>query len=241
MSASHSSRYQNGLLSRLPAVELEKFESKLEHLPLPKGFMIARLDCAIDYVYFLESGIGSIVTVSREGHKAEAGLFGRESFSPVAAAARTDICLHEIEIQSQGHGHRIGLLPFWEALASSQPLANLLVRATHNLATQVSFTALSNAVHEIDERLARWLLMCHDRVDGNEIAITHEYIALMLAVRRPSVTTALHVLEGNRFIRSERGLITIRNRAALEEFAVDAYGKPEEEYQRLFGPLSPSV
>ncbi|MCV3769107.1 hypothetical protein [Rhizobium sp. TRM95796] len=124
MSAFHLTRYQNKLLSRLPGTELEKFESALEHLPLPKGFMIARLDCAIDYIYFLESGIGSIVTVSREGHKAESGLFGRESFSPTAAAAHTDISFHEIEIQSQGHGHRIGLLPFWEALASSRPLAN---------------------------------------------------------------------------------------------------------------------
>jgi hypothetical protein len=79
--------------------------------------------------------------------------------------------------------------------------------------------------------------MCDDRVDGSKLELTHEFISLMLAVRRPSVTTALHVLEGNGFIRSERGCIIIRNRQALEDFAKDAYGKPEAEYRRLIGPL----
>lgn len=102
---------------------------------------------------------------------------------------------------------------------------------------QTSYTALSNAVHPVDERLARWLLMCHDRVDGDELALTHEFLSLMLAVRRPSVTTALHVLEGNRFITAERGYITIRDRRRLEEFAGDAYGRPEAEYKRLIGPM----
>jgi CRP-like cAMP-binding protein len=103
---------------------------------------------------------------------------------------------------------------------------------------QTAFTALSNAVHPINERLARWLLMCHDRHDSDEIPLTHEFLSLMLAVRRPSVTTALHVLEGNRFIRAERGHVTIRNRTALEEFAGDGYGKPEAEYRRLIGPMA---
>ena len=79
--------------------------------------------------------------------------------------------------------------------------------------------------------------MCHDRIVGDELELTHEFLSLMLAVRRPSVTTALHTLEGNRFIRAERRLIVIRDRAGLEEFAGDAYGRPEEEYRRLLGPF----
>ena len=75
--------------------------------------------------------------------------------------------------------------------------------------------------------------MCHDRVQSDEIELTHEFLSLMLSVRRPSVTTALHALEGNGFIKSERGNITIRDRLALEEFASDAYGKPEAEYRRV--------
>jgi len=113
----------------------------------------------------------------------------------------------------------------------------LMVRSIEAFSVQLAYTAISNALHDVNERLARWLLMCHDRVSGNEIALTHEFISLMLAVRRPSVTTSLHILEGNRFITAERGSITIRNRAALEEFAHDAYGKPEEEYRRLMKDL----
>ena len=79
--------------------------------------------------------------------------------------------------------------------------------------------------------------MCHDRSDSDDLPLTHDYMAVMLAVRRPSVTGALHVLEGNGFITAERGQVTVRNRSALEAFAADAYGRPEAEYRRLIGPL----
>ena len=79
--------------------------------------------------------------------------------------------------------------------------------------------------------------MIHDRVDGAELALTHEFMSIMLGVRRPSVTTALHALEGYGFIRSERSCVIVRNREALEEFAADGYGAPEAEYERLIGPL----
>ena len=123
------------------------------------------------------------------------------------------------------------------ALAASATLRTTLLRYAQALSVQVSFTALSNAVHQIDERLARWILVCDDRIASGELALTHQYLSVMLAVRRPSVTTALHVLEGNGLIRAARGLITIRDRAGLEDFAGDAYGKAEREYERLLGPL----
>ena len=140
-------------------------------------------------------------------------------------------------IQLPGAGHRIAAAPFRAALDASAGLRTLLQRFAQALAVQTAFTALSNAVHPMEERLARWLLMCDDRTDAGELAITHEFMSTMLAVRRPSVTTALHGLEGNGLIHAERGLVTIRNRAALEDFAADAYGRPEREYERLLGPL----
>lgn len=112
-----------------------------------------------------------------------------------------------------------------------------MIRSIEGFAVQLAYTAVSNAIHEVTERLARWLLMCHDRVPGNEITLTHEFLSMMLGVRRPSITTSLHILEGNGYIRAERANITIRNRAALEEFAQDAYGKPEREYRRLMKDL----
>jgi CRP-like cAMP-binding protein len=202
------------------------------------GFLIVPARQTIDYVYFLEGGLGSMVAVSPKGEKVEAGMFGLEAFAPTPPAVGLHLSVQEVVIQSPGKAHRIKVASLWIMMKCCPVLMTLLHRASHNLATQISYTALSNGVHKIKVRLARWLLMCQDRV-GSEITITHEYIGLMLAVRRPSVTDALHVLEGKGFIRSERKHITIRNRAALEEFAREAYGVPEEEYRQLFpAPLS---
>lgn len=227
--------FRNKLLALLPQAERTAILRHLENVPLGKGFCLAGVQDEITHVYFLEDGIGSIVAVSPEGQKAEAGMVGSEGFVPLPAVVHSKISLHEVVMQASGSGHRIGIDAFWELMDMCPTLVSLMTRASHNLATQVSFTALSNAVHQIDERLARWLLMYHDRLATDELNITHEYISLMLAVRRPSVTTALHILEGNQFIRSERGVITIRNRRALEDFARDAYGRPEQEYRLLFG------
>ena len=235
MSAPHSHAIKNNLLRQLAPQELAAVSIDLLPVDLPKDFLIAAANGPIEHVYFPDSGLGSIVVVSPEGNKVEGGMFGYDGFSPVQSAVGSDISPHEVVMQAGGHGHRIAFAPFLRALKECPQFAHILACYTQALAIQVTFTALSNATHNVDERLARWLLMCHDRMDGNQLFLTHDYIALMLAVRRPSVTTSLHVLEGNHFIRSERGRIVIRDRAAMEEFARDAYGRPEEEYRRLVG------
>ena len=143
-----------------------------------------------------------------------------------------------IFMQVQGDGYRIATADLKQLLDQDADLKALLGRYMQALFVQSAFTSLSNAVQHIDERLARWILMCHDRTDGDEISLTHEFLSIMLAVRRPSVTTALHVLEGRKLIYSERGMVIVRDRAALEQFAKDAYGESEREYARLLGPLA---
>lgn len=102
----------------------------------------------------------------------------------------------------------------------------------------MSSTAQCNADYTVEERLARWLLMCHDRADGDEIAITHDHMALMLSVRRPGVTVATHMLEGEGIIRARRGLITIIDREKLKGRANGSYGMAEAEYERLIGSVA---
>ncbi|SCB58748.1 cAMP-binding domain of CRP or a regulatory subunit of cAMP-dependent protein kinases [Rhizobium aethiopicum] len=231
---------ENRLLALLPENEYSAVAAHLEPCATPRGFIIVEAGAAIEHVYFPCSGIGSVINVSSEGNRVEAGLFGRDGFAPTAAAVDAPLSILEVAVQVPGFSYRLPQTKLWDLMQTQPMFANLLHKSTHVLAIQAGFTALSNAVHEIDERLARWILMCHDRIDGDELALTHEFIALMLAVRRPSVTTALHLLEGDRFIRSLRGLVIIRDRAGLEEFASDAYGKAEEEYERLLGPLRKS-
>ncbi|PDT08276.1 MULTISPECIES: Crp/Fnr family transcriptional regulator [unclassified Rhizobium] len=231
---------ENRLLGLLPEDEYTAVAAHLEPCAIPRGHIIVPADAVIEHAYFPCSGIGSVINISPEGNRVEAGLFGRDGFAPVAAAIGAGISVPEVTVQVPGFAYRLRQTTLLDLMKTQPVFASLLHKVVHVLATQAGFTALSNAVHEIDERLARWILMCHDRIDGNELALTHEYIALMLAVRRPSVTTALHLLEGYRFIRSVRGLVIVRDRAGLEDFASDAYGKAEDEYERLIGPLRKS-
>jgi hypothetical protein len=202
--APSKSSVHNRLLS-LVTDDVHFFFDRLEPVDLPRTFSLARLNAPIEHAYFPEAGIGSVIAVSPHGNKVEAGLFGRDGFSPVQSLVRISTQGHEIVMQVSGHGHRIDMGSFREAMNASPAFTNLMMRYAQTLSTQVSFTSLSNALHHVDERLARWILMCHDRVDGDEIGLTHNYISIMLAVRRPSVTGALHVLEGNGFITSVRG------------------------------------
>lgn len=141
-------------------------------------------------------------------------------------------------MQVGGEGYRITADALHDAIAASPSLHQTLLRFVETLITQASFTALSNATFTIEERLARWLLMTHDRLDGDELPLTHEFLSLMLGVRRPSVTSAIHVLEGAHLIRSRRGVFTVLDREGLIDFAGGTYGQAEAEYSQLIGAAS---
>lgn len=237
MASPTQNEIRNLLLRRMSPADFALLAPHLEPFRAGRGSLLFHAEVPVDYAFFLHSGIGSLVSQSPEGQRAETGLFGRDGFVPTSVAMGDDRSPYEGTVQVPDDGHRIALAPFRAALEASASLRTSLLKFAHVLAMQSAFTALSNAVHPVEERLARWILMCDDRTDSGELALTHDFMAIMLAVRRPTVTTALHILEGNGFIRAERGLVTIRNREALETFAGDAYGKPEREYQRLLGPL----
>jgi CRP-like cAMP-binding protein len=136
-------------------------------------------------------------------------------------------------VQTSGEALRIASTDLWELVETRPNLHVHLLRFVQAFTVQVAQTALSNGSYTLEERLARWLLMCHDRVDGDVLTTTHEFLSIMLGVRRPGVTEALHILEGARAIRAERGLVTVLNRAKLEEVAGESYGVSEAEYERL--------
>lgn len=228
---------RNKLLSLLPAEDFHQISSSLEEVSLPKGMKLAEAGERIEYIYFLTEGVGSVTIETPEGNRAEAGIFGPEGYIPSSGAAEVEISGHDAAMQIEGEALRMDYDAFRERMDKNPSFGKVMIRSMEAFTIQLAFTAGSNAIHDINTRLARWLLMCHDRVVGNEILLTHDYIALMLAVRRPSVTLALHTLEGKGMIRSNRGAVTIRSRQALEEFAHDAYGIPEAEYRRLMSGL----
>ncbi len=122
-------------------------------------------------------------------------------------------------------------------MRANQSLRETLHRYAMAFLTQATNTVISNANHPVEQRLARWLLMCRDRLEADEIGITHDVVANLLGIRRASVTVSLHVLEGIGAIRSTRGLVTVLDRALLMELAGEAYGQAEAEYRKLVGPF----
>jgi CRP-like cAMP-binding protein len=228
---------RNRLLQTLSAEDYALLRPHLVATTLRKSMILDEPDQPIEKVYFPDSGLGSIVAHSREGHESEVGMFGNDGMSGTGLLLAVDRTPHRVTIQADGMGHRISAEELRRACQRSVSLRDRLLQYVYVLSVQSSHTALSNATHSIEERLARWLLMSHDRTEGDEIALTHEFLSLMLAVRRPSVTTTLHVLEGLQLIRARRGVVVIRNRMGLEELASDAYGIPEDEYERVIGRL----
>ena len=234
----HQDTLRNQLLASLSKDDFERLAPHLEPVDLPRLFALSAPHRLSDYSYFVESGIGSIVATTTDGRSAEIGLFGREGMSPTAVVLNAGTAPYSIFMQVAGTGFRIESIRLAHALNESFGLRNLLTRYAQTASVQTSFTALVNATYQIEARLARWILMCHDRIDGDRLPLTHDFLSIMLAVRRQSVTTALHVLEGKHLINAERGLIIVRERKSLEDFAGDAYGQPEEEYRKLVGPAT---
>src|SRR5205823_6090990 len=140
---------------------------------------------------------------------------------------------HSVYMQVGGSGHRIAAQPFRDAMAMSRTLHGLLLRFVQVFMIQLTQTAVANGRSKIEERLARWVLMASDRVDGPELPLTHEFLSIMLGVRRAGVTDAIHALAGRGLIKAERGNIRIIDREGLAEHANGCYGEPEREYRRL--------
>jgi CRP-like cAMP-binding protein len=228
----------NTLLGALSEADRALLKPHLESVELDRGQVLVPLNEPIEYVHFLQSGIASITARSPETGVTEIGIIGRDGMCGTSLLLCDDRSPHETFIQvAPADALRIRAERFTAAVEASATLRQVMLRYVKTLLVQAGQCAAANARHQIEARLARWLLMCHDRIDGDEIALTHEFMAVMIAAQRSGVTVALHILEGTGTIRSRRNLVVIRDRGKLEELAGDGYGVAEAEYRRLIGPL----
>jgi CRP-like cAMP-binding protein len=226
---------RNRLLAALSPADVSLLEPQLEPIPLPVRTCLAEPNRSIEHVYFLEQGIASVVASTPLGRRIEVGIIGREGLTAPCVLLGADRSPHECFVQTPGAGLQILADDLRRALAASASLHQHLLRFVQAFMVQIGQTALSNGSCTLEQRLARWLLMCHDRVDGNGLATTHEFLSLMLSVRRPGVTVALQTLEERGLISAKRGQVTVLDRAGLEAVAGDSYGLCEAEYGRLIG------
>lgn len=185
-------------------------------------------------VYFMEAGIASVVAVQPDDTKVEVGLIGREGMTGTSVVLGDDQSPHSTYMQVAGGGLQIATKEL-RAMAASGTLHQMLLRYGQAFMVQTAHTAIANARANIERRLARWILMAHDRTRVATLPLTHEFLSLMLGVRRPGVTEALQSLKRAKLIDTGRNSILVLNRKGIERLAGNSYGVPEKEYRRLIG------
>jgi CRP-like cAMP-binding protein len=229
----NSSPPRNRLLAAMSKSDLALLQPHLQPMNLPLRHDMERPNRPIETVYFMETGIASVVAVDANRTQVEVGLIGREGMSGLAVVLGGNQSPHATYVASAGEGLRMTARNLRKAMDASESLRNLLLKFAHVFMVQTGHTAFANARARIDQRLARWILMAHDRLGGDTLSLTHEFLALMLGVRRAGVTVSLQDLKRQKLIDTGRNQIFVLNRKGLERVARESYGVPEKEYRRL--------
>jgi len=227
--------FRNLLLAALKPDDLALLQSALEPVSLPRNKMLELANRKIENIYFAERGMASVVGGVKSERKVEIGIIGYEGVTGLPVIYGNHRSPHQTFIQMPGDGFRLPVLTLRNALEKSASLQRLLLKYAQAFMIQTTHTAIANARGTVEERLARWVLMAQDRWEGSSVPLTHEFLSLMLAVRRPGVTEAVHGLSNRGLIDHNRGNIVVIDREGLIERANGLYGIPESEYQRLLG------
>ncbi|QCJ00164.1 Crp/Fnr family transcriptional regulator [Agrobacterium larrymoorei] len=228
---------RNKILRALRPEDFEMLRPHMQIMKLNLHQVIEKPHTLIERVIFFETGLASIIGHISGGKSIEVGLIGREGMSGSAVILGSAEPGHRTLIQVAGYGVSVPASVVAEGMKTSESLRGVLLTYIHTMLAQTASTVVANGLSKLDKRLARWLLMIHDRIDGTTVAMTHEFLAVVLGVRRPGVTVALHILEGKGLIRASRGQITIINRQGLEQEAGGSYGMAESEYNRLMSKV----
>ena len=228
---------RNRLLAYISPPDFELLRPHLEPITLDRDFVLVKPNTPIEHVYFIEYGMVSVVAEKADGRSIEVGVYGRDGMGATTVLLGSDQSPHHQYMQIGGSGFQVPTSVFLELVEQSRTLRNMMLRYVHVFMTQTAQSALVNGSSVIEERLARWVLMCQDRLDAMEFPITHDFLSMMLGVRRSSVTDAIHILEGDLLIRARRGNIEILDRDRLVRAAGASYGVPEAEFRRLIGPM----
>jgi CRP-like cAMP-binding protein len=229
------STYRNKLLEALSPKDMGSIAPHLELVKLALRQVVEVPNQPIKSAYFIERGFISVVANGTSDMSVEVGLIGREGVTGLAVLMGDDRSPHPSYVQQEGSGYRIGTKTLRGLMQGSATLHGLLLNFAHIFMVQSGQTALANGRANIEQRLARWLLMAQDRNDGDEIALTHEFLSVMLGVRRASVTNAIQALEKRKLISRKRAHIVVADRKGLERASGNTYGVPEAMYRRLIG------
>jgi CRP-like cAMP-binding protein len=235
MHKASTTQNRNRLLAALSSSEYQRLLPHLESVHLPHGEVLYEMGGHVKYVYFPSNSLISLVTQMENGATIEVGLVGNDGMSGITALIGDEIAPDRAIVQIADGAMRAQLAVIREEFRRGGELQDLLLRYTRAHLKQVAQTAACNATHAVEERLARWLLMCQDRVESEDLKLTQEFIADMLGTRRATVSGAASALQTEGLIQYHRGRIRIVDRPALEEFACECYEAVKAEFDRLLG------
>ena len=224
---------KNRLLAGLPAEDLAQLIEHLEPVALPKKQILYEVGAPLEYIYFIDEGLASVLTTMEDGASSEVGMVGPEGLIGVSALLGGRLSAQHIVMQLPGRGHQITATRCKTLFDQSARMRAVLLRFIEDLLNLSSQTAGCNRLHSLEQRSARWLLMASDRIGSNVLPLTQEFLAAMLGVRRSGVSEAASELQRSGLIRYRRGRITITDRAGLEAVACECYALDKQRLGRL--------
>ncbi|MGA9646878.1 MAG: Crp/Fnr family transcriptional regulator [Candidatus Korobacteraceae bacterium] len=214
----------NIILLSISDSDYSSLRPHLEYVSLPNHLVLHEAGGKLEFAYFPNRGLISLVVVMKDGKTAEAGIVGKEGFTGTLAAVGLSRSPFQAVVQITGDGFRVEIGALQNTLESAPHLQLMLGRYAAVRGMQVAQTAACNRLHGIEQRLARWLLMAQDRVDSGSLPITHDFLATMLGTDRPTVSLAAGVLQRKKLIEYTRGAVKIVHRKKLEDAACECYG-----------------
>jgi CRP-like cAMP-binding protein len=237
-SASQSNSTENRILAALDSTEHQRFLSQLEQLNLSQGDVMYEPGDKIDYIYFPETAVFSMLCMMEDGNTTEVGPVGREGLAGLNIFFGSDITPTRIIVHVAGSVQRLGAEHLRRELRSEgSGMSRLLLRYTQMLLAMTGQSSACNKLHSLEQQLSKWLLMMHDYV-GGELLLTHELIALTLGVRRAGITEAASNFKNEGLVGYTRGNIEIHDRRRLEIKACECYKVIKDEYERLYADLA---
>jgi len=229
---------QNRLLAKLPPEEYRDVAAVLRRVPLDARQVLHRQDEPIDDVYFPMGGACSMTRQLHDGLTAEIATIGNEGVIGAGVFFGDDLSFSETLVQVAGDGGlAIATASFKELMARRGRFYNVIVRYNQALMTQIMQTTVCNGLHSAEQRCCRWLMMTRDRVGTDEFPLTHEFLALMLGVRRPTVTLVMAALQRSGLITHRRAMITIVDPNRLERASCECYGTVKNTFRKLLPEL----
>ena len=232
--SSHPAR-RNYLLASLKDGEFERVVKKMEPVSLPLGEVLYESGSVMNYAYFPTTAIVSMLYIMENGGTAEIGIVGNDGVLGMALFLGGNTTTSRAVIQSSGEAYRIKPEDLRDEFKKGERFQDLLLRYTQVIVTQISQTAVCNRLHAVEKQLCRWLLLSHDRLQDDNLVMTHDLISNMLGVRREGITLAAKKLAAKKLIRNTRGTITVLDRPGLEKAACECYEIVNTEYNRLLG------